>query len=255
VADDDGGTGHDESSLQVSNVAPVITGITLSPVVEGNIYPVSTPVTLTASFSDPGTQDAHTCTTNAVASNGSSVAFGPTSANGSSCANTLEGLPQGVYNVTITVTDKDGASAGSEIVQIVIFEPVLTGNVTGGGWIDSPAGAFPANPLLTGKATFGFVSKYQKGVPEGKTQFVVHAAEFNFRSTSYDMLVVNEGGASAQFKGSGTVNGTAGYTFMIWITDGSPDRFRIKIWGPTGGYVYDSGDCEVQGSIVIHVPK
>ena len=34
------------------------------------------------------------------------------------------------------------------------------GFVTGGGWITSPPGAYASDPQLTGKAQFGFVSKY-----------------------------------------------------------------------------------------------
>ena len=37
------------------------------------------------------------------------------------------------------------------------------GFVTGGGLIDSPTGVYKPDPDLTGKATFGFVSKYKKG--------------------------------------------------------------------------------------------
>jgi len=45
--------------------------------------------------------------------------------------------------------------------------------VTGGGWIESPAGAYIADPTLAGRATFGFMSKYQKGsnLPTGNTAF------------------------------------------------------------------------------------
>src|SRR5439155_25276535 len=61
--------------------------------------------------------------------------------------------------------------------------------------------AGPAN--LTGKANFGFDSRYQRGatVPSGNTQFNFTVANVNFHSTSYDWLVV--AGAKAQYKGSG----------------------------------------------------
>ena len=54
---------------------------------------------------------------------------------------------------------------------IVVYDPT-GGFVTGGGWIDSPAGAYAANLSLTGKANFGFVSKYQKGAnkPTGESR-------------------------------------------------------------------------------------
>jgi hypothetical protein len=124
---------------------------------------------------------------------------------------------------------------------------------------------------LTGKASFGFVSKYQKGatVPTGNTEFQFHVAKFNFSSTSYQWLVVS--GAKAQYKGTGTVNGQPGYGFLLTATDGQlqggggVDKFRIKIWDvSTGQVVYDnvlgaSDDIDnanpqaiAGGSIVIH---
>ena len=87
------------------------------------------------------------------------------------------------------------------------------GFVTGDGWITSPLGAYTPgdlNPLYedtAGKANFGFVSKYQKGknVPDGNTEFHFNAGDLNFKSASYEWLVV--AGARAQYKGSGAING------------------------------------------------
>ncbi len=112
---------------------------------------------------------------------------------------------------------------------------------------------------LTGKATFGFVSKYKKGatVPTGNTEFQFHAAGLNFHSSSYDWLVVT-GSDYARFKGVGTINGEGEYKFMIWAGDDDPDTFRIKIWTEDAlGYetvVYDNGMDQALGggSIVIH---
>jgi hypothetical protein len=111
-------------------------------------------------------------------------------------------------------------------------------------------------PSSEGKATFGFVSKYKKGatVPDGNTEFQFKAANLNFHSTSYDWLVVNQGGTNAQFKGSGTINGAGDYQFMLWAGDGSPDTFRIKIWyANTEVVVYDNGTEQAisGGSIVV----
>jgi hypothetical protein len=124
-------------------------------------------------------------------------------------------------------------------------------------------GAYTPNPSLTGKATFGFVSKYLKGanIPIGNTQFQFHLANLNFKSTSYDWLVI--AGTKAQYKGTGTINGAGEYKFMLTAIDGSPDKFRIKIWDKvTGEVIYDnqsgardSADPVTAiggGSIVIH---
>jgi hypothetical protein len=128
----------------------------------------------------------------------------------------------------------------------VVYDPTA-GFVTGGGWIDSPAGAYAGDPSLAGKATFGFVAKYQKGanIPTGQTQFQFHAAGLDFKSTSYQWLVI--AGAKAQFKGWGTINGEGNYGFLLTAIDGQvkngggSDKFRIKIWDiATDAVIYDN---------------
>jgi hypothetical protein len=177
----------------------------------------------------------------------------------------------GVYIVKVTVTDGCNNSTTEEFRYVVIYDPTA-GFVTGGGWINSPAGAYPANLTLAGKANFGFNAKYKKGqtVPTGETEFQFQVGNVNFKSTDYQWLVVS--GAKAQYKGNGTLNGQAGYWFMLTATDGQVngdggvDKFRIKIINTnTGATEYDNvptatgDDIEVAnpqaiagGSIVIH---
>lgn len=168
----------------------------------------------------------------------------------------------GVYTITVTVTDAGGNSVTQPFKYVVIYDP-NGGFVTGGGWINSPGGAYTADPSLTGKATFGFVSKYQKGanVPTGSTEFQFNVAGLNFKSTSYSWLVV--AGKKAQYMGTGTINGAGEYGFMLAAIDGSPDKFRIRIGDPsTGTTIYDNmidspfdsdpTTALAEGSIVIH---
>ena len=176
----------------------------------------------------------------------------------------------GVYTVTVLVTDEEESSAEARFEYVVVYDP-SAGFVTGGGWINSPAGAYVADRSLTGKANFGFVSKYQKGqsIPTGETEFQFHAAGFKFQSTIYEWLVVS--GPLAQYKGSGTINGAGDYGFLLTATDGQVsggggvDKFRIKIWEKiSGAVVYDnamgasddinSANPQVigGGSIVVH---
>lgn len=163
----------------------------------------------------------------------------------------------GVYPVSVTVTDSDGGVGTSMYSSdIVVYNP-SAGFVTGGGWIDSPAGALAPQPGATGKASFGFVAAYRAGatVPTGNTEFQVRSGEFDFRSSAYQWLVVNHHGTNAQLKGTGMVNGSGSYTFMIWAAQGSPDTFRIQIINrSTGVVVYDNGgDQQIKaGEIMIH---
>jgi len=156
---------------------------------------------------------------------------------------------------------------------IVVYDPAA-GFVTGGGWIDSPAGAYAADPSLTGKASFGFVARYRPGanVPDGNTEFQLQVAGLRFKSTSYEWLVV--AGAKAMYKGVGTINGRGNYGFQLTAWDGQvnggggADRFRIRIWDNNQGesLVYDNqvGDSDPNaepttalggGSIVVHKGK
>jgi hypothetical protein len=161
----------------------------------------------------------------------------------------------GVYTVTLTLTE-GGGTTGQAVFQYVVAYDPSAGFVTGGGWINSPPGAYAANPNLTGKANFGFESRYQNGngVPTGNTQFQFQVANFNFKSTAYDWLVVS--GAKARYQGVGTVNGVAGYAFQLTAWDGQAaggggvDKLRIKIWSQNqgNGVVYDNQMNAVDGA-------
>jgi hypothetical protein len=184
-------------------------------------------------------------------------------ATGSSATPTHAYTAAGIYDVCLTVNDGSLDSAQA-CTLAVVYDP-SAGFVTGGGWINSPAGAYQADHTLAGKATFGFVSKYQKGasIPTGNTAFEFDLAGLEFTSQSYDWLVVNRTGMNAQFKGSGLINGAAdpnghAYRFMLWAGDGSSDTFRIRIWWEDALRVetvlYDNGTAQVigSGSIVVH---
>src|SRR5207249_6428505 len=78
----------------------------------------------------------------------------------------------GVYEVKVTVKDANTGSTTVSFQYVVIYD-AGAGFVTGGGWINSPQGAYAADQKLVGKANFGFVSKYKNGqsVPTGETEF------------------------------------------------------------------------------------
>jgi hypothetical protein len=187
------------------------------------------------------------------------------STSGTSAAPTHSYTAAGVYNVCLIVNDGSLDSAPA-CTMAVVYDP-SAGFVTGGGWIDSPAGAYKADETLAGKATFGFISRYQKGasIPSGTTAFEFDLGGLAFSSQSYGWLVVNQAGTNAQFKGSGLINGAAdpngnAYRFMLWAGDGSPDTFRMRIWweDAAGEHdVYDNGVAQAigAGNIVVHTGK
>ena len=175
-------------------------------------------------------------------------------------------LAAGVFEICVSGVDAHGDTSNEVCEFVVVYDP-SAGFVTGGGWFDSPPGAYVPNSSLTGKANFGFVSRYKKGqsIPVGGTEFRFQAGGFNFQSLEYDWLIVNGGGAKAQFKGIGTVNGNLDsngnpFKFIVWATDSEPDTFRIRIWSEIDDVetdVYDNGfDQAISGgSIVIHTKR
>jgi hypothetical protein len=173
-----------------------------------------------------------------------------------------------VYRASALGQGKAERTADPNGPYLAVANDPSEGFVSGGGWIDSLAGAYKADASLVGKATFGFVSKYKKGasVLTGNIEFQSQAGGFDFRSDTYDWLVVNQNGADAQFKGSGTVNGALDpngnpYKFMLWAGDGSPDTFRIRIWWEDASgaenVFYDNGPDQPLdgGSVVVHESK
>lgn len=263
AVDYDGMISHATVHINVVNVSPAVAKITAP------VEPVSigTEIGVGADFTDPGLTDTHSALWDwgdgsitegiVVEADGFSYVRGDHSYNAA-----------GVFTIALTITDEYGDSSQCVHQYVVVYDP-SAGFVTGGGWINSPLGAYAQDPLLTGKATFGFVSKYKKGasVPTGNTEFQFHAAGMNFKSTSYQWLVI--AGAKAQYKGSGTINGSGDYGFMLTAIDGQinggggTDKFRIKIWDKaTSTIVYDNmlGAADTAnpttviagGSIVIH---
>ena len=268
ATDKDGGSNTGIATITGTNVKPAVT---ISGPAVGSVYPVNTPITFTGSFTDAGTADTHTAQ---WAFDGNTIAGTVTESNGSGTVSNIHSFrTPGVYAVKLTVTDDDEGSGvtttiGTDSAFIVVYDP-SGGFVTGGGWITSPAKAYTVDPTMTGRASFGFVSKYQKGatVPTGETEFQFKAGNLNFHSTSYDWLVIS--GARAQYKGSGTINGQGDYGFLLTAVDGQAnggggaDKFRIKITDKaTGAVIYDNqvGAADDAapttalggGSIVIH---
>jgi PKD repeat protein len=266
IKDKDGGLTDYITLVTVSNVSPNVGPISAP----HDPARVSTTIVATAPFQDAGVLDTHTAVWDWGDGNTSDGTVNESQGSGQ-VSGSHEYLSPGVYSVRLIVHDDDGG-IGEAMFEYVVVYDAEGGFVTGGGWINSPAGACqltPACQTTAGRATFGFVSKYKKGagVPTGTTQFQFQAGGLNFHSSSYQWLVI--AGPKAVFKGNGTINGQGYYGFMLSAIDGQinggggADKFRIKIWDTsTGAVIYDNqmNDPETGnpttilggGSIVIH---
>lgn len=256
-------------TIVCDSVGPVATAVALTP----NPAAVNQPVVLAANIDDTDTGLSNIHSAEYSVDGGPFTAMSgtfDTSPTTAAAAVIPAFSTPGVYSVCVRGTDAAGNVGAENCVLLAVYDPD-GGFVTGGGWIMSPEGAYTPEPALGGKATFGFVSRYLHGanVPTGSTQFVFHAGGFKFQSTSYDWLVV--AGARAKYKGTGSINGQAGFRFMLSAIDGNllgggshSDTFRLKVEDQDGNVIYDNqpgaadGDDPVTelggGSVVIHKP-
>lgn len=254
---------------ECSGGAPVIEigPITISP----ELIALGTETNLEADFTDP-TECLHTAIIDWGDEIGETEEGEVDMTNGTGTVTGSYTYPNtGVFTVTLTITNDCNLSGEAVYQYAVVYDP-LDGFVTGGGWIDSPSGAYIPDVSLTGPANFGFVSKYKKGqsTPTGNTEFQFKAGDLNFHSDSYDWLVI--AGHKAKYKGIGTINGAGEYGFMLSAIDEKltsstdVDLFRIKIWDKaTENVIYDNQISEDDnadpttaiggGQIVIHKGK
>jgi hypothetical protein len=131
----------------------------------------------------------------------------------------VSGLGVSLYKVT---AEAGTGCATSTPAYFTVYDP-NAGFVTGGGWIMSPRNISLQYMQDSGKANFGFNAQYKKGsqVPDGNTQFQFQAGNLNFKSSIYNTGSLVIAGAKAIFQGTGTINGTGTYNFMISAIDGS----------------------------------
>jgi hypothetical protein len=226
VTDDGGLSTQAQILVTIKNIAPII-----GPITAPN-EPIRThaPVKVSAVFSDPGLLDTHTAVWDW--GNGKKTAGVVTEANG---AGTVSGSytykTPGLYKVSLTLTDKDDGVAQSSYEYLIIYSP--DSFATGSGWIDSPAGAYPADPSASGKAWFHFMVKNGKHAqaPQGRAEFEMRSARLHFKAIGFEWLVADR--FQARIKGTGTVNGQNSCSFLIEVTrrrHHRPAAFRIKIW-------------------------
>jgi PKD repeat protein len=255
ITDSDGGFNEYTTTVTVNNVPPTITSFSGPPT---DPVPLSTVISLSGLFTDPGILDSHIAL----------IEWGDgqtTSVNLAAEVYQVSGShiyqSAGVYMVNLTVTDDDGGFDSASLEYYVVVYNPNGGFVTGGGWVIAQPGSYPVNPSLSGRANFGFVAKYKKGlsVPEGNTEFQFQAGSLNFHSHTYEWLLIV--GPVAIYKGSGTINGAGNYAFMVTAIDGKiaggggVDTFRIKIWDSTNDdlIVFDNGNTALSGGqITIH---
>jgi hypothetical protein len=161
-----------------------------------------------------------------------------------------DALAADVYTVFVTATDSRGETCEPRVHDkyVVVYDPD-GGFVSGGGTVQSPAGAV-AGSEAAGQATFGFTAKYRKDAPapDGTLNFKLKAAGIDFRAETYEWLTIT--GSRARVRGTGTLateSGPRDCSFLLSVNDGKRrgggggHKFRLKIWERgTNRIVYDN---------------
>ncbi len=259
VEDNAGNTQQASFTVTVTNAAPQLTQIVAPAAPVSVIHAV--PVTL--AFADNNL-------TGAVIEwgDGSSASYDAAAGSNTLTASHTYAAP-GLYALKVTLTDACGAQATGTYEYVMVNNPT-DGFITGGGWINSPAGAL-AGTTFAGKASYEFNAKYDPatGLSSGSATFSFPAGALSFASNRIEWLVLAD--AKAWIKGTGTVNGVSGYTFLLSAVDSelngyrNMDTFRMQIWDKSGALVYDNqrnaarnapaGQVIAGGSIVVHTKK
>jgi VCBS repeat-containing protein len=231
-------TFSDTLVVTVANAAPVVSGVT----VPEEPVTVQATVQASANFTDQGAADTHTAT----------WTWGDgTSSIGRVMRGRVAGshtyAAAGVYLVNVTVTDDDGGTGTATAESDVVVAEPTGGAVFGAGWFRSSAAsstvAAHGGHGGSDRTIFGFVAEYPRngGVPTGQVRIRDRAGALSFRSTGLEALTVV--GTTARITGTGQVNRTGSYGFLVTVTD-SPrrgrqgaDLIRVRIWEKVSGAV------------------
>jgi ELWxxDGT repeat protein len=232
---DDGTSGVELWSFELEEPATTDTAPDIQDlVVNQGPDPVGTPVTMSVLFVDPDPDQAHTVIWEWGDGTDSGEELPPGPGGSRSVSSTHFYTEPGFYRITVRVTDETGRSATAFYEHVIAYD--LKGpSVKGAGWL----------PLVQGKGTFQLDASYKAGglAPQGQAQF--KASGVSFRSQSFDLLVVQ--GPTAWLTGEGAVNGRAGYSFWIMVTDGQANDGggvdRVRVWiqeSGTGRLIFDN---------------
>lgn len=134
----------------------------------------------------------------------------------------------------LTVTDSGGATATDECN--VVVKPKT---------ISDSAYNYP----VTGyRASFSVNVSYAS-TPSGSLTYYYLKTRMNLVSTGITNVTVS--GKTATITGTGTVNGTTGYTFTATVIDGSPDQFGITITKSNGSLYYSAATSAISGGNLV----
>jgi len=184
VTDDDGGVGSDTLTVTVSNVAPTVEAGADQTVDEGEL------VNFAGSFNDPGTADTHTIEWD----------FGDGGTATSMLTPTHTYADDGIYTVTLTVTDDDGG-VDSDTLTVTVANVAPT--------VDAgPDQQVYEDEMFQLQGSFS-----DPGILD------THTATIDWGDGSVDVRVVTENNGSGEVMGSHTYAMPGVYIVTLTVTD------------------------------------
>jgi PKD repeat protein len=145
---------------------------------------------------------------------------------------------QGMYPVTLTLTDQWGESASIQYEYIVVYNPHI-GQASGSGTIEVGADDIPWSEEVVGKASFSLSAQYNKGVPSGNAKLGIGKSQFT--AALFDYIVITD--KTAYIHGFGNIDKSApDYEFLLVAKDdgNKSDTYRLQIWDLDGDMVFDN---------------
>jgi hypothetical protein len=249
-------TSTDSTHVYVENKDPEISFTQPTP---WQLFRVGAPIIFDAPIVDAANDD-HTCQY-AWDEGGSDPWDDPFPALGRKCNAVHSFEHAGMYTVTVFVADDDGGT-GAANVMIIVYDP-NEGAANIDGSTATPSGALVTAPNATGQTWVHHTGQYQPGasVPVGQGKAWLDGTDFRLEPTGLEWLVITEDGKVAS-RGTGTVAGRSGYTWVMYGWDACPgaarpgcmdipvDRVRLVVFETANGHVlYDhspgSGEYDV----------
>jgi hypothetical protein len=284
LADDDTGTATGNTTTVVTNVAPQLLSLSVTPTINENGT-----VTLSGTYSDVGTQDTHTLTINW--GEGGPQIVGVSGGSFSFTHQYLDDKPSGtssdVYGISVTLADDDTATAtGSTSTTVNNVAPLvaITGspgsspegtpitlgvNITDPGTLDTFSFSWTVlkngSPYATGSGssiTFtpndgAATYSVAVGVTDDDTGFGSASTSINVTNVSPTIVLtgaasVNEGQLYTLNLGAVTDPGTDTITqiFVFWGDNPVPQVYPATVIGSSVTHTYDD-NAAVTGSITV----
>jgi PKD repeat protein len=244
VSGSKGNSGTSSKTVDIANVMPVFTTVTLPTTAK-----VGQSVTVSASFTDPGTAETYMVVVDWADGTRVPVAL---KAGDHSFSTSHTYKVASDYPVVLELSDDQMAHAVTAVAGIAVYDPART--LMGSGTFASPAGAcqLTTKCAAPSMATFAVSASYAKGATKPTAGFTFSAIGISFVATSFDWYIVADNGRG-MLQGSGKVNGVSGYRFCVYTIDGAPDEILVAIFDSKGNAVYYNNDYTplTTGSITI----